>query len=147
MLIKLLRYTELADQLIIDAFMAESKSLPEAEKLFSHVLNSQHIWVSRIKQRETSVRPFSPRQKEDFRNIHRQNLEELLEIAETADLSAELRYKSSKGEEFADLVSDILLHVINHSTYHRAQIATILRQNDITPPVTDYIVLKREGKV
>ena len=36
-------------------------------------------------------------------------------------------------------------HVVNHSTYHRGQLATQLRQLGHTPPNTDFIRFLREA--
>jgi uncharacterized damage-inducible protein DinB len=40
--------------------------------------------------------------------------------------------------------SDILLHVVNHTTYHRGHAADILYHLDIVPPTTDLPVFLRE---
>lgn len=40
--------------------------------------------------------------------------------------------------------SDILLHVVNHGTYHRGHAADILYHLDIAPPSTDLPVFLRE---
>lgn len=39
---------------------------------------------------------------------------------------------------------DILLHVVNHATYHRGHAAGILYQFNVSPPVTDFPVFLRE---
>lgn len=39
---------------------------------------------------------------------------------------------------------DILLHVVNHATYHRGQAAGILYHLDVFPPATDLPVFLRE---
>lgn len=39
---------------------------------------------------------------------------------------------------------DILLHVVNHTTYHRGHAAGILYQIDVSPPATDFPVFLRE---
>ena len=39
---------------------------------------------------------------------------------------------------------DILMHVVNHSTYHRGHAAGILYQLDVSPPTTDLPVFLRE---
>ena len=39
---------------------------------------------------------------------------------------------------------DILLHVVNHSTYHRGHAADILYHLGIAPPTTDLPVFLRE---
>jgi uncharacterized damage-inducible protein DinB len=48
------------------------------------------------------------------------------------------------GENFSRPVKDIIFHYCNHSTYHRAQIATELKINNITPPATDFIHYKNQ---
>jgi uncharacterized damage-inducible protein DinB len=37
-------------------------------------------------------------------------------------------------------------HVANHSTYHRGQIALMMRQLDAEPPATDFHVFLVEGR-
>jgi uncharacterized damage-inducible protein DinB len=41
-------------------------------------------------------------------------------------------------------MADLIRHVVNHSTYHRGQLATQLRQLGQIPPATDFIVYRRE---
>jgi uncharacterized damage-inducible protein DinB len=36
-----------------------------------------------------------------------------------------------------------MIHLVNHSTYHRAQIATLLRQGGLEPVNTDFITYDR----
>jgi uncharacterized damage-inducible protein DinB len=49
-------------------------------------------------------------------------------------------YKNSKKEYFEQPLWQILLHVFNHTTYHRGQLVTMLRQLGISElPSTDYI--------
>jgi uncharacterized damage-inducible protein DinB len=44
---------------------------------------------------------------------------------------------------FSNDIKSIIFHVINHSTYHRGQIASEFKQNGLDPMVTDYILYKR----
>jgi uncharacterized damage-inducible protein DinB len=37
-----------------------------------------------------------------------------------------------------------VVHVVNHSTYHRGQVATMLRQLGKTPQSTDYLLFLDE---
>ena len=59
-------------------------------------------------------------------------------------ITKKIIYKNSKGIEFSNTVQDVIFHVINHSTYHRAQIASDLKANGIEPINTDYIFYKRK---
>lgn len=40
---------------------------------------------------------------------------------------------------------DIILHVVNHTTYHRGHVAGMLYQLDVFPPATDLPVFLRES--
>jgi uncharacterized damage-inducible protein DinB len=40
-------------------------------------------------------------------------------------------------------VEDILLQIFLHGTYHRGQVALLLRQGEATPAPTDYIAYVR----
>jgi len=55
------------------------------------------------------------------------------------DLAQSLTYTSFAGEPFQRLVSDALVHLVNHGTYHRGQVVTLLRQLGKPAPSTDYI--------
>ena len=48
-------------------------------------------------------------------------------------------YRNTKGEPFERAVWQIVLHVVNHATYHRGQITTMLRQLGRKPVGTDLI--------
>jgi uncharacterized damage-inducible protein DinB len=41
---------------------------------------------------------------------------------------------------------DILLHVVNHTTYHRGHVADMLYHQSMSPPTTDLPVFLREEK-
>jgi uncharacterized damage-inducible protein DinB len=62
-----------------------------------------------------------------------------------ADYEDVIHYQNSKGDKYQNTIRDILLHIINHSTHHRAQIAFILRQQGNPPPISDYIFYKRDS--
>jgi len=63
------------------------------------------------------------------------------------DLARSVAYVNSKGEQWSTTVEDILLHVVLHSSYHRGQVAYILRAGGFTPPYTDYVHCIRNGLV
>jgi uncharacterized damage-inducible protein DinB len=60
-----------------------------------------------------------------------------------ADVEVTLHYRSVKGDAFALPLGDTLIHCANHSTYHRGQLVTMLRQVGATPPNMDYSVFAR----
>jgi uncharacterized damage-inducible protein DinB len=71
--------------------------------------------------------------------------DQLLELAAmpAVGLTEVISYTNTQGEAFQTTVEDILIHVFNHGTYHRAQVARDLRQHALTPVNTDYITYVR----
>jgi uncharacterized damage-inducible protein DinB len=144
MLREMINYTRVADELMIQTMLANKPVPVKAISLFSHVLTAQHIWIQRICDQKPSYAVWEEHLLEDFYTISAANFEQLKDILDKIDLDKVITYAKSNGETFANSVKDILFHVVNHSTYHRAQIASLLKAHTIQPPITDYIILKRE---
>ena len=56
-----------------------------------------------------------------------------------ARMSEPLTYVNFAGKTLTYRIGDTLVHAANHATYHRGQIATLLRQLGKTPISTDYL--------
>jgi uncharacterized damage-inducible protein DinB len=54
-------------------------------------------------------------------------------------LAEPLSYVSFSGDSFTRRLGDALLHLANHGTYHRGQVATLLRQLGRKAASTDYL--------
>lgn len=59
------------------------------------------------------------------------------------DLAQGLSYRSLAGEPFTNPLGILLQHVVNHGTYHRGQITTLLRQLGAKPQATDLVAYAR----
>jgi uncharacterized damage-inducible protein DinB len=51
-----------------------------------------------------------------------------------------IAYSNTKGEEWRYPLWQMMQHVVNHSTYHRGQVTTMLRQLGAEPVPTDFLV-------
>ena len=143
-LTELFEYNHHANQQLAEAFNRNGDSISEkALKLFSHVLSAHQIWNNRIEPVQTSFGVWQLHAVEDFKSIDQSNYEQTLQLLDTIDLNKTIRYANSRGTIFSNSTRDILFHIINHSTYHRAQIATEFRTNGLEPLVMDYIFYKR----
>lgn len=111
--------------------------------LFSHIQNAHHIWNYRIIKKEALYKVFQEHSIEPLNILNQNNHDITQQIIKENDLNTPIQYTNTKNETFTNTIQDILFHIINHSTYHRAQIATLLRQENINPPITDYIAYKR----
>ncbi len=59
-------------------------------------------------------------------------------------LEAPIVYRTLNGQEYRNKLADLVRHLVNHSTYHRGQVATQLRQLGTAPPSTDFIQYRRQ---
>jgi uncharacterized damage-inducible protein DinB len=70
---------------------------------------------------------------------------DFLRTLDEAALSRDVRYVNLRGETWEYALWKQMLHVVNHSSYHRGQAVTMLRQLGRTPPSTDLLVFYDEG--
>lgn len=141
---EIINYTELADGQIIKVFKQTTVQLPDAERLFSHILNAQHIWAYRISGEKPLYGVWDIHQKESFEQISIDNFKRIRNILKAGSLEKQITYSNSRNVEFENQIDQILFHLFNHSTYHRGQVVTLLKKEGFEPPITDYIILKRD---
>ena len=115
----------------------------------AHIYGAEYIWNERIQGRSPSGLPAGT----EFPDVAsvRSKLEEMdrqfLDYASRVtqqDLDRVMRYKSTDGKEFSNPLWQTLQHLANHSTYHRGQVVTMLRQLGVKPVSTDMIGFYRE---
>jgi uncharacterized damage-inducible protein DinB len=145
---KLFGYTRWARERVLDALQSADAAPERAVELLSHTLRAQDMWYGRI-------------EKTDHATLDLWADEDLGACAERAaasarrwdavlaeraanDLDQPIAYTNSKGTHFETPLRDLLSHVVNHGTHHRAQIALVLREAGIAPPATDYIFFVRD---
>lgn len=120
-------------------------------KLFSHIIHAQMIWLARFKgENDKNIPLWEIIPLEEIDKVMTQNHSEWVNFVkgmQEDDFNRNIFYTNTQGNPFTNTMVDILYHMINHATYHRAQIALIMRQNNIDPPVTDYIAYAREHKL
>ena len=57
-----------------------------------------------------------------------------------ADLERVVNGRFTSGASFAIPLGDLLIHVVNHGSYHRGQVTTLIRQLGFTPAPVDFTV-------
>lgn len=143
-IIDLLDYNYQMNHKLIQLFIEnDSKTDARTTSLLNHILNAQQVWNSRILgEAPFGVWQLNPTNK--LEEINQSVYQKSLEIVQNIDLNNVIHYKNSQGNSFTNSVCDILLHIVNHATYHRRQIATAFRIQGIQPLATDYIFHRRE---
>lgn len=145
MLNQFYKYNNWANSVLLEALMANSSLLPKScISLFSHIVNAQTIWVCRINGITPVVSVWQVNELESCKVLLEQSINGLsqIEYLETT-ASPIIKYTTSNGDCYETSVSDILLHVFNHGTYHRGQIAKEMKLHHIKPVNTDYIQFVR----
>ncbi len=112
--------------------------------LLSHTLNAHKIWNYRILGSEEQIELWKDLHKDQMEHAEKENFETTIEVLEKEDLDRVVEYRNTQGDHYENSIRDIIFHMVNHSTYHRGQIATEFRKEGIDPVVSDYVFYKRD---
>jgi len=155
---ELYRYNRWANSRILDTastltreqFVATvPSSFPSLRDTLVHVLWAEWLWLQRWRG-ASPTRVFVP---DDFPEAGALGSSWLAVQAEQADflrslteegLATVVRYVNLHGETWEYELWKQMLHVVNHSSYHRGQAVTMLRQLGAQPPSTDLLVFYDE---
>ena len=114
-----------------------------------HICGAEWVWLERWHGRSHNGLPSTV----DFPNFdaaarHLKEIDRSLidhvESLTNEDLQRSVSYKTTSGAPFTQPNWQMLQHVANHSTYHRGQLATLVRQLGAKPISTDMIAFYRE---
>jgi uncharacterized damage-inducible protein DinB len=116
----------------------------------AHMMWSEWIWLERWK----GVSPPGPPDESDFVDVialrdrwtviedHRRAW---LAALPASGASAIIDYRTTAGAPFSAPLWQLVQHVANHSTYHRGQVTSLLRQVDGRTVGTDMVLFDREN--
>lgn len=143
----LFEYNDWANSLVLNVLSDKQISDQRIFLLFSHTIIAQILWLNRVKHGDYEFKDFwQLLNREEMNELSRRSTNDwksFIKTKQETDLQSEVSYVNSKGSHYKNTLAQIMTHVINHSTYHRAQIAARLRALNIAPPLTDYIAFFR----
>jgi len=141
-----LRFLGAADGLTEEELARDMKSsFPSVLATLTHMYGAEWIWLERWRGRVPDSFP----QRDALTSVAavREHFGALwadqgafLEALTDADLTRSVGWRSLAGDEYTGRLGDLLRHVVNHATYHRGQLATLVRQLGHTPPPTDLVL-------
>jgi len=143
---KLIEHLKWADAAALEALRRSSGSDTQALTIYSHVLGAEAVWLARLAGRPSDVAVWPILSLEQAASLAERNaaeLDALLASLSPDDLGREIDYRTSDGRAFRSSIEDILLHVALHGSYHRGQIALLIRGGGGEPASTDYIAFIR----
>lgn len=113
----------------------------------SHIFWAQTIWNDRMRGKSLSKDVWEILELKNMAKMNTMLFQDTLLIVKERELSEEISYKNLKGEEFKNCIQEILIHIINHSTYHRGQVMMAVRDKGGKAASTDYIYWKRKPQI
>jgi uncharacterized damage-inducible protein DinB len=146
--LKLFGYDRATNQTIAAAII-EANEPPAAVQLMAHLLAAQQTWLKRCKNLPAPGGPLWPDwPASTFEKIIDDNYTEWTEFISRLrddDMKMIVSYRNTAGTSYESTPEDILAHLINHGTHHRAQIGQHLKLSGVEKlPVTDYIFYTRQ---
>jgi len=121
----------------------------KAVSLLAHIVAARKLWLCRMGASADWPDEFFPEGlslTEVAARLERMHAAwtQFLEGLDDAALARVFEYQSTEGDWYRGAVEDILAQMFGHSSYHRGQIALLLRTIGATPAVTDFLFWTRE---
>lgn len=110
----------------------------------AHLYGADWVWLERWHGRSPRALPAAEgvpsleALKEKWRAVEEKQ-REFVERLTAERMQETLTYVNFAGQTWSYPMHAVLVHLTNHSTYHRGQVATLLRQLGKTPVSTDYL--------
>jgi len=124
-------------------------SFSSVRDTLAHIYGAETIWFERFQGRSPSSLP-DVKQFTDLTSLREtwmQQESRLLAFVRgltQADLDRDMEYKTLKFGVYRNPLWQSMQHVVNHGTYHRGQVTTMLRQLGAEPILTDLMHFYRE---
>lgn len=109
-----------------------------------HIFGAEWIWLERWHGRSPMALPPAM----EFHTLGsvrarwaelERDLMDFVAGVSVAGLDRVIEYRNTRGNQFAYPLRSMLQHLVNHGTYHRGQVATLLRQLGAQPRSTDLL--------
>lgn len=149
----LFAYNRWANARVLDAASVLTQEQLEADLATSHrslhgtlthILAAEWIWLMRCK----GISPGSLLDPADFPSLDslrekmtivEEEQRELIDGLDDQELARVIAYVNMKGERWEYPLTQIMQHMVNHSSYHRGQAVGMLRQLGAEGVQTDYL--------
>jgi len=120
-----------------------TSSFPTVLHTLAHIVASGWIWVERWEGRTPTASPdwvrapSLPVLRGQLADVEAR-LDRYLSSLTPEALARPFTWRRLNGEQVSARLGDVLVHLVNHGTYHRGQLTTMIRQVGGTPPGTDF---------
>ena len=124
-------------------------SFTSVRDTLAHIYGAEWLWLERFQGRSPASLP----DVKEFTNLaslrerwleHEAQLLGFVRRLTQADLDRVMEYKTLKFGVYRNPLWQSMQHLVNHGTYHRGQVTTLLRQLGAQPILTDLMHFYRE---
>ena len=128
---------------------ALGSSFSSVRDTLAHIYGAEWVWLERFQGRSPSSLPDTT-QFADVAGLrecwaeHETRLLTFVRGLKQSDLDRVLEYKTLKFGVYRNPLWESMQHLVNHGTYHRGQVTTLLRQLGVQPIATDLMHFYRE---
>lgn len=143
--LKLYQYNEWANKRVIGALTRQNVNDDKILSLMGHVVAAQHLWYNRINGLPPAeVKLWGTYTLELVSELASDANRKWIEFVENNDnFDREMTYTNYVGDRYTNNVETVMIHLVNHCSYHRAQVAMLMRQKGFEPINTDFITYDR----
>ncbi|HXJ44548.1 MAG TPA: DinB family protein [Bryobacteraceae bacterium] len=138
-----LSFMKWADEATLEAV---AHHMPESLSGLQHIYLGELVWFRRVVEGQEDVQITqltAPSDvaglREAWQDLHRK----WMDWASMADFEAIVPHRNLAGDSFRMPAWQTVLHLVNHGSYHRGQVAATLRAAGFAPPATDLIIWYR----
>jgi uncharacterized damage-inducible protein DinB len=124
-------------------------SFPTIRDTFAHIVSAEWVWLERWRGINPTTAPDWVKSAdlsllvEQLHEVEANRGAYLIGLSES-DLGSTCSFRLLSGKASSHTLRDLLIHVANHSTYHRGQIASMLRRIGAPALSTDFLIYRSE---
>ena len=144
------RVLDTAAQLTPDQFTQPVFKIGSVHRTLVHQMSAEWVWRSRLQE---GVSPTAPLNAAAFPSLDALRARWATEEAAMRgylaglgdeDLDRAVHYTTTTGKPWSDTLGPLLLHIVNHGTQHRSEVAAILTELGHSPGDLDLLLYLRQ---
>lgn len=127
-----------------------ANSFASIQETIEHVLGVEKLWLLRMSSvKNPTFEHFdletTEKAIEAFRLLHAE-MELFFASSSNVQWSEALNYQNMRGDEFSTTREEMLFTFVNHASYHRGQVTSLLRQFGKQGIALDYIYFQKQNR-
>lgn len=148
-LTSLFEWNNIANELFIVCFEKNAQVPRRCLEIFSHIINVHEIWLNRMGNiNDKNLRAWNFHDQMEHALLNANNYYVTIGFLASESYGRNLdwtfEYKNHEGLLLRSTLVESYFHILSHSTYHRGQVALLLKENGISPPDTSYATLHKD---